>query len=54
MDEVFGSENFASLITFSKTSSATTELLPGMCDYVLLYAKAHKKQNTASSTLTRR
>src|SRR5271157_4290395 len=27
MDEVFGCENFISLITFSKTSSATTELL---------------------------
>jgi adenine-specific DNA-methyltransferase len=43
MDEVFGSENFVSLITFSKTSSATTELLAGTCDYVLLYAKDRSK-----------
>jgi adenine-specific DNA-methyltransferase len=43
MDEVFGFENFVSLITFSKTSSATTELLAGTCDYVLLYAKDKPK-----------
>jgi adenine-specific DNA-methyltransferase len=43
MDEVFGSENFVSMITFSKTSSATTELLAGTCDYVLLYAKDRSK-----------
>ena len=43
MDEVFGFENFVSLITFSKTSSATTELLAGTCDYVLLYAKDRSK-----------
>jgi adenine-specific DNA-methyltransferase len=39
MDEVFGASNFVSLVTFSKTSSATTELLAGTCDYLLLYAK---------------
>ncbi|MFI5460664.1 MAG: site-specific DNA-methyltransferase [Isosphaerales bacterium] len=39
MDEIFGSENFCSLITFTKTSSATTELLPGTADYLLWYAK---------------
>ncbi|HVQ36744.1 MAG TPA: site-specific DNA-methyltransferase, partial [Pyrinomonadaceae bacterium] len=43
LDEVFGSENFVSLITFSKTSSATTELLAGTCDYVLLYARDKSK-----------
>ena len=43
LDEVFGSENFVSLITFSKTSSATTELLAGICDYVLMYAKDRSK-----------
>ena len=39
MDEVLGSENFVSMITFSKTSSATAELLAGTCDYIILYAK---------------
>jgi adenine-specific DNA-methyltransferase len=43
LDEVFGSENFVSLITFSKTSSATTELLAGTCDYVLFYARDRSK-----------
>ena len=43
MDEVFGGENFAALITFSKTSGATTELLAGICDYVLLYARDKSK-----------
>jgi adenine-specific DNA-methyltransferase len=40
LDEVFGSENFVSLITFTKTSSATGELLAGTADYVLWYAKS--------------
>jgi adenine-specific DNA-methyltransferase len=39
LDEVFGSENFVSLVTYSKTSGATVTLLPGTADYVLWYAK---------------
>ena len=39
MDEVFGSENFSSLITYSKTAGATSDLLPGTADYLLWYAK---------------
>jgi adenine-specific DNA-methyltransferase len=39
LDEVFGSENFCSLITFKKTSGATGSLLPGTSDYLLWYAK---------------
>ena len=38
MDEVFGSENFVSLITYKKTTSSTGELLAGINDYVLWYA----------------
>jgi adenine-specific DNA-methyltransferase len=38
MDEVFGSENFVSLITFTKTTSATSGLLAGAADYLLWYA----------------
>lgn len=40
IDEVFGEDNFVSLITFTKTSSATSELLPGVVDYVVWYAKS--------------
>jgi adenine-specific DNA-methyltransferase len=40
MDEIFGDENFCSLISYSKTSSATAELLPGTNDYILWYAKS--------------
>ncbi len=39
MDEVFGEENFVSLITVSKTSSATSALLPGVSDFILWFAK---------------
>ena len=39
LDEVFGSENFVSLITFRKTSSATADFLPGVVDYILWYAR---------------
>src|SRR6266446_280043 len=41
MDEVFGDENLVSEITVAKTSSATSEYLAGVADYVLFYAK-HK------------
>ncbi|MEW4568510.1 DNA methyltransferase [Tautonia sp. JC769] len=39
LDEIFGSENFCSLITVSKTGGQTAELLGGVCDYLLWYAK---------------
>jgi adenine-specific DNA-methyltransferase len=39
MDEVFGPENFVSLITFAKTTGATVNYLPGTSDYLLWYAK---------------
>lgn len=39
LDEVFGSENFVSIITIKKTSSASGELLSGVSDYLLWYAK---------------
>jgi adenine-specific DNA-methyltransferase len=39
MDEVFGPENFASLITFSKTAGATVVMLPSTADYILWYCK---------------
>jgi len=39
MDEVFGSENFCSLISYRTTSSLGGELLGKSCDYILWYAK---------------
>lgn len=40
MDEVFGCKSFVSVITVAKTSSATSELLAGVSDYVVWYAKS--------------
>lgn len=39
MDEVFGEENFISLITVSKTTSATADYLGGVADFVLWFGK---------------
>jgi len=39
IDEVFGSTNAVALITFVKTSAQEDNLLPGVCDYLLWYAK---------------
>jgi len=39
MDEVFGDENLVSEITVAKTSSATSEHLAGVSDFILFYAK---------------
>ena len=39
LDEVFGSENFFSLITFRKTSPLGASGLPGVSDYLIWYAK---------------
>jgi very-short-patch-repair endonuclease/DNA modification methylase len=44
MDEVFGSENFCSLVAFAKTSAFTSELLSNTYDFLLWYAK--NQQNT--------
>jgi adenine-specific DNA-methyltransferase len=39
MDEVFGANNFCSLIAFQKTTGSTTNTLPRTSDYILFYAK---------------
>ena len=39
MDEVFGSENFISLINFAKTSGLSSNFLYGICDYIIWYGK---------------
>ena len=43
LDEVFGPENFVSEVTAIKTSSATSELMPGIADHVLFYAKDRER-----------
>jgi adenine-specific DNA-methyltransferase len=43
MDEVFGSENFVSLITIAKTTSASSELLGNINDFIIWYGKSKEK-----------
>lgn len=38
-DEIFGKENACALITFTKTTSQSSKLLPAVCDYLIWYAK---------------
>jgi adenine-specific DNA-methyltransferase len=40
MDEVFGEENFHSLIAFKKTLPLGSSGLAGICDYILWYSKS--------------
>ncbi len=56
MDEVFGEENFISLITFKKTHYEESDNVSNIADYLLLYAKnietnKHRKLYTAASLL---
>ncbi len=39
MDEVFGCENFVSLVTFSKTTTASGEGLSSVSDYLVWYSR---------------
>jgi adenine-specific DNA-methyltransferase len=39
LDEVFGSDNFVSLISFAKTSSFTSNFLSSTYDYIIWYSK---------------
>jgi adenine-specific DNA-methyltransferase len=45
MDEVFGAENFAGMISFYKTASQSTVGIPSIVDYLVVYAKqkVHQK-----------
>ncbi len=43
MDEILGSENFVSQITFTKTAPLGASFLPNVCDYFLFYAKNKEK-----------
>lgn len=39
LDEVFGDDNFISLINFQKTGSLSGNMLPGTVDYIVWYSK---------------
>ncbi|MCX6924930.1 MAG: site-specific DNA-methyltransferase, partial [Verrucomicrobia bacterium] len=43
MDEVFGAENFVSLISFKKRTSATADYLGEVNDYLLWYGKEYER-----------
>jgi adenine-specific DNA-methyltransferase len=43
MDELFGEGNFVSLITFQKTTGASSDLLGATSDYLLWYAKEKER-----------
>ena len=43
MDEVFGSENFVSLITFRKTTGVQSNFVASVSDYLLWYTKSIEK-----------
>lgn len=39
LDEVFGATNFCAIVAFKKTGAQTSQLLPGVADYLLWYAR---------------
>jgi adenine-specific DNA-methyltransferase len=43
LDEVFGAENFVSLIAFAKTSGSTGDFLATTTDYLLFYARDRER-----------
>ena len=51
MDDVFGDENFVSLVSLQKTSAQTSAVLPTVTDYLVWYAK--NKSNMKFRTIYR-
>ena len=51
MDEVFGEENFISLITFLKTSSSTANQLASTADYIVWYCRNRSEIKFRRSTV---
>jgi adenine-specific DNA-methyltransferase len=43
LDEIFGSENFVSMITFTTSVALGATHIPGVCNYLLFYAKDKNK-----------
>ena len=48
LDEVFGADNFVSVVTFKKTAGQTSRFLPGTGDFIIWYAQSieHLKYKT--------
>ena len=53
MDEVFGAENFRSVISFKKTSSASGDSLSSVCDYLVWYCRSREKIKYRQLNLTK-
>jgi adenine-specific DNA-methyltransferase len=53
MDEVFGDDNFMSLITFVKTSSSTANELASVSDYLIWYARSRPSIKFRAPTVTK-
>ena len=51
LDEVFGPQNFVALITFTKTSGQSGELLSGVTDFLLWYTKQKEQIKSNHTTL---
>jgi adenine-specific DNA-methyltransferase len=53
LDEIFGAGNFVALITFIKTTSATSEELGAVSDYLIWYAKDKERLKLNSLYLSK-
>ncbi|TCT20649.1 site-specific DNA-methyltransferase [Thiobaca trueperi] len=53
MDEVFGQDNFMSLIAFLKTSSSTTNALASTSDYLVWYTRDKTRTKFRAPTITK-
>lgn len=54
MDEVFGAENFCSIISFQKTGGMSTTLLPTTVDFIIWYGKDKGKTHYNQLFLSRK
>jgi len=54
MDEVFGSENFCSVVAFKKTGGQSSTLIPGVYDHLLWYGKSKADVKYRSLFATKR
>ena len=53
LDEVFGSENFISLITFATTAGATSDFLPTVANFILWYGKRREQTKFRAPYVTK-
>ena len=53
MDEVFGEENFVSLVAFVKTGGLAQEFIKNKCDYIIWYSRDREKAKSRNCLLTK-